>query len=427
MEDSYLRKLLGQVILKINQGDPEDWNITCFSNLSNELYKASKIRISHSTLKRLFGRKKTYKDFYNPQPATKNSLSKYLGFEDWDTFKVGQPIFKDNPVEEQPIIVKDPIIDRDPIIIPKSSFAKFFVPFCMIFLIVTVGTIVFFWGEGKEKTSFLFTATKTPGEGTLSIHLKYDASSLPDSTYIDFGDNDRFYRSPQKGKVSHYYHETGYYPVQLRNDDYSYKTIGMFCETNDWSCKYITRDKKIYRGNCKSGLQSGLYLSPDTIIKNGIDYNEVDWVNYHSIGTMEVDGDDFSFQTSIQNSFSTGAIASYETLVILGGETGYFQLEILKPGSFYWAEMHFGEKHIWGRNEDFAFLQRDMLKPHTLSLEVKNQKAVYFIDGKKVFETTYTQPIGKIKGLVYIFRGSGKVYSYQFKNSGGKIIKEELF
>jgi hypothetical protein len=47
--------------------------------------------ISPDTLKRLFGKTKTYRS-YNPQLETKNALALFIGYEGWEDFKKRQPV-----------------------------------------------------------------------------------------------------------------------------------------------------------------------------------------------------------------------------------------------------------------------------------------------------------------------------------------------
>ncbi len=91
-ESFYLNKCLQHLQEKLRWGISKSWTNKEFEKLSEQIFDASRIYISVVTLKRLFGRAKTYKKEYNPQLETKNALALFLGYTNWDDFKI-----KNNP------------------------------------------------------------------------------------------------------------------------------------------------------------------------------------------------------------------------------------------------------------------------------------------------------------------------------------------
>ncbi|MCF0074364.1 hypothetical protein LZD49_28025 [Dyadobacter sp. CY261] len=74
---------------KYGKPDAVHWTNSDFIRLSSILYRQTQVQISPNTLKRIFGKIKTDARYY-PQKATRDSLARYAGFADWDTFTHAQ-------------------------------------------------------------------------------------------------------------------------------------------------------------------------------------------------------------------------------------------------------------------------------------------------------------------------------------------------
>src|SRR6266481_242088 len=75
------RKLIEQ---SLNWGDGSIWSNDDFEQLSEKIFDKTKVKLSVSTLKRIWG-KVRYENF--PTTATLNALTGFLGYESWRDFK----------------------------------------------------------------------------------------------------------------------------------------------------------------------------------------------------------------------------------------------------------------------------------------------------------------------------------------------------
>ena len=85
-EQLYLKICLQKIEEKAILGERLKWGQAQLQHLSEEIYEASKISVSTDTIRRLFGKTKMSKEYYNPHRETKNALAIYLGFVDWRSF-----------------------------------------------------------------------------------------------------------------------------------------------------------------------------------------------------------------------------------------------------------------------------------------------------------------------------------------------------
>lgn len=85
-EALYLARCCQLIEEKCKNGNSKYWKNSDYKNLSDQISQASRITISPDTLKRLYGKLKTYRS-YNPQIETKNALAIFLGYTCWKDFK----------------------------------------------------------------------------------------------------------------------------------------------------------------------------------------------------------------------------------------------------------------------------------------------------------------------------------------------------
>jgi len=66
-------------------------------------------------------------------------------------------------------------------------------------------------------------------------------------------------------------------------------------------------------------------------------------------------------------------------------------------------------QHYQGETSDLTFLALDLSEWNILRIEVEDKNAAVLLNNVKVYEETYEQTSGEIKGLQFRFKGSGMV------------------
>ncbi len=84
-EHHLLLLCLEKVARKASNRPVTEWTDSVFIGLSRELEAETGMRISRSTLKRLFGKMKTQGD-YKPQKETRHALAIFAGYRNWEDF-----------------------------------------------------------------------------------------------------------------------------------------------------------------------------------------------------------------------------------------------------------------------------------------------------------------------------------------------------
>ncbi|MGM8361995.1 hypothetical protein ACSV4D_08780 [Flavobacterium sp. ARAG 55.4] len=105
-DNECLDKVRLEIEKKLNWEPSSLWKEFDYIMLAQIISEASSITISPHTLKRLFGKIK-YNDQYNPQLATKDALSLFLGYSNWTDF-----ILKNKTTTIEPSEVEKEITEK---------------------------------------------------------------------------------------------------------------------------------------------------------------------------------------------------------------------------------------------------------------------------------------------------------------------------
>jgi len=146
------------------------WKESDYIKLSNIISDASNISISSHTLKRLFG-KINYNKHYNPQQATKDALSIFLGYTSWNDY-----------VLQQKKIQHTEVINRK-----KKLKKSLFFTICLII----ISASLFIWNkkilDSNKQPAFSFNVLDSIGSVpfTVTSNYKIEKTNL-DNIHIDF-------------------------------------------------------------------------------------------------------------------------------------------------------------------------------------------------------------------------------------------------
>lgn len=152
-----------KIVSRKKWGNPKNWTTEKYHLLSDEITAVTKIRISSTSLRRLFG-KDFYKDHYNPQIETKNALASYLGYIDWSDF-----------------------LNRKK---KKRSVVLRFGVSILVFLLS-----ILLRDHQDIRTRPQFQTDKLFGnQAPHTVKIYYHINQYPDSVFIDFGDESLFHK-----------------------------------------------------------------------------------------------------------------------------------------------------------------------------------------------------------------------------------------
>ena len=190
-EELFIILAIEKIARKTGWGPLDTWTNYNYSLLNEDIRKVTGKRLSESTLKRMFGKKKTPGDFYNPHTYTKNVLAEYLGYNNWDEYK------RQNQSEAGPY---DEETNQD---LQNSSRSKrsgwliaASVLFGLLVVIMSLRNVIF--PEKQHNPLKQFTCENPVGKLPYTALFDYDLVPVTDSVIVNFGNSEEYFLSPRQ-------------------------------------------------------------------------------------------------------------------------------------------------------------------------------------------------------------------------------------
>ena len=225
-----VRKCLGLIEAALGWGPSDSWTSYDFSKLSDEVHKRTQVRLSVTTLKRLWGKLKYENE---PTLTTLNTLARFAGFEDWRNF-----------CQQEVELATEAVYVSDAAPVPVREKARRLKRYWFLSAIPLALLVVYTLTLSREKSvkvnsnDFEFRADKVQTEGVPnSVIFNYDASAAEtDSIFIVQTWDIRRKKLVSKGNHVHsaMYYYPGFFNTKLIVDSQVAKTHDLWITSNGW-------------------------------------------------------------------------------------------------------------------------------------------------------------------------------------------------
>ncbi|GAA4410756.1 hypothetical protein GCM10023187_35750 [Nibrella viscosa] len=426
----HLEHCCQQVSEVYGKPDRAAWTNGDYVQLSNILFRKTRVRISPNTLKRIFGKIKTDSRYY-PQKATRDALASYVGYSDWDSFVQATPVraIYESPAvnhNEQPEIELVAESPRQPPR-PKKRGPKRWVWVTMMAALMLVAVVILLPETPLSETiatdSVQLVCKNPVGENPHSANfdvsgLTRPAAQLPPYT-IDFGDGRHKPVILKNRRHNHYYEMPGRYFAVLRQGTKRLDTATVYLPTKGWTATaYMMYDtSRVYPIERKNLFLDGQRsISAVEAVKAGVDTNRTFFIEFVNTQVTNIDGDNFELTTAVVTSPTRTGVRCSQVSITVNGELSNHSFDVMKPGCEYWTHLILSEQYKIGQQDDLRFMAADLRAGGTLKLRVLDQHAQLFINGRKVYEARYQKPLKRVYGVSIKFAGIGKVNSFTLKD-----------
>lgn len=409
-ESVYLKRCIFLIEEKLIWGESRFWTNKDYLKLSQEISIVSKISISTDTLKRIFGKIKTYKSYYNPQDETKNALAIFIGYESWEKFK---------SENHNLIRVEKPIFFHSVILKYKNKLIGLVIFFLAVVLFLTYNSRI-----RDQSPKFEFSGSHLTGYSPHTSIFTYDISTIKsDCVFIDYD-----YRYPMLEKLPKNSHmfttihmDPGYYKVKLLLENRILSSKGVSVLTKNWETELQTPDGIKYKLDSNFISQHAERLD-DREIKaagSGKIKQSLKFLNYKDFGA---DGDDIVLETRSLNNKESGGLTCYDIQLQLICEYGKIDLLFVEEGCHKFAKFEASEVLLKGDNNDLSALGQNLSTWRVIKIKVKNKNCEIYFDGLKTYAHKYKTVLGKLKGIEVIFKGSGRLDYVKLHTGEGKLV-----
>ncbi|MFI5324525.1 MAG: hypothetical protein ACHQ6U_13705, partial [Thermodesulfobacteriota bacterium] len=328
----YVRQCMELIEARWQRGPSGEWKSYDFEKLSDKIFDATGVALSISTLKRLFG-----KVSYNNQPSlyTLNTLARFAGFEDWNTFKRREAISARNGTagttgsetttalpQAEPIThafggvmtAKKKFLWWPLLILPLAALAYLFINSTKA---SRRGTV--------NPSSYSFSSNKVLTEGvpnSVVFHYNALAATPSDSVFIvqTWDMSRRTLVSKNGHEHSAIYYYPGYFNAKLVVDTQIVQTHGLMIGSGGWLAMAEGEPTPFYFKKEEYRRKEGVVVVDSALLaKNHLPlYPQAPWIRICYMKDMgPLPDDNFSFETTLRTDRSAGADPCQQVEVLI--------------------------------------------------------------------------------------------------------------
>lgn len=416
-------------------GSSNSWTNQDFEELSDRIFDKTEVRLSVSTLKRIWGKVK-YDS--SPNTATLNALAVFLGYENWKSFRQQQTNGHLNGAKELPpeLPVEMPQTGK-PISQSKNKTNRYFT-YLAAGVLIAIAVIIFMIRSPRDTTRIgaapvSFESHKVTDDLPNSVIFDYDVSNIKaDSFFIQQNwDPRRREKISATGKQhTSIYFYPGNFTARLVANNEVKKTSRVFIQTKGWKGIIDKNPIPIYLSDSDIAQQAGMGVSADVLKeKTGTTvFNEIytQFYNVREFGGLTLNN--FVFKARLQNTSSVEQSVCKKTeLCILAVGTAIV-IPLTDKGCISDINILTGDTVLSGKQNDFSKFGVDFNKPHDFKCEVNNGRLNIYIDEELIFSTLRkTRNDAEIIGLKFGFLGTGSISNLSLGEPGKSPVYEQDF
>jgi hypothetical protein len=418
----------------LNWGNSENWTNQDFENLSEKIFEKTQVRLSVSTLKRIWG-KVRYDS--SPTPATLNVLARFVGLENWRSFQQSQ----EPSVSPRATEPAEPV---KPISQPKKSYRWVAVMGVIIIGAISIYALVKGKAPVTEKSeskgtadtvNVLFTARKVTDDLPNSVVFTYDASGFnADSVFIQQSWDPRRRQkvSPTGREHTSIYYRPGYFLAKLVINDRIKAEDVVFIKTQGWRGMIDMggpdNTPPVYLSK-KEMSAVGLGIAGSTL-RNKIGspvFNERG-VSFHNVREFDsLMGDAFRFDVSLRNTSTIEECICRMVEITLLTKDGAIIVPLSAKGCISKIGVLSPDGWIGGDTNDLSAFGCDFKKFEHVTVEVKNKNFEVSLNDKSILQRALPNgSVGEIVGIRITFEGTGQIEHVKL-SSPDKVVYEERF
>ncbi|KAA0990070.1 hypothetical protein [Dyadobacter aurulentus] len=414
-EEQDFQKCLALIEAQLGWGNSTHWTNYDFEKLSDTFHEKTGVRLSVTTLKRIWGRLK-----YDSAPTltTLNALARFAGYTDWRMFRQQQGTDITRTESSEEVLAPAPVLSR----------SKFNFYWLLALLPLLLGGYALFSIKPADTELdpqlFSFKANKMKTEGVPnSVVFHYDAKAAKsDSVFIvqTWDMRRRALVSKDKNYHSAIYYYPGFFNTKLIADNQIVKTHDLWITSDGWLCLAENEPAPLYfkKEEC---VKNDIVEINEPILKN---YNlslhpkapRVRLFNQRDMGDLS--NDNFVFETNVKNNFAQGTNACQPMQILIQCKDDVIIIPLTAKACVGDLSLAFCGTYLTSKTADLSGFGADLTQWTKLRVETINKKASIYVNGEKAYSLEFSnQPTG-IVGVQIRFNGTGAVKGTWFENKG---------
>lgn len=417
-DEIHLSKCLELIEARLDRGLRQGWSNYDFEQLSAGIHATTHVRLSVTTLKRIFGRVK-YESF--PTHTTLNALARYAGYTDWRNFTQRQASPPPELQEEAAVpmeTVPHAAVGRR----RGSAGALMWAAIAIPLLLVVYLLIASREKQHIDSEKFSFRADKAFDVGLPnSVVFHYDATAATtDSVFIvqtwDIRRKARVSVNQRAHSAIYYY--PGYFRTKLIVGNKVVKTHDLQIASGGWLCLAENEPQPVYfrKEECEQGdsVMVGIPVLQKYNLALHPDPPRIRLFHQGDMG--ELMNDNFTFETQLKNPFKEGSNACQHVEVLIQCKDDIIIIPLVARECTGELRLYAAGYSINSRNADLSGFGCDLNDWVTLRLVTRNRHMQLFVDGKEAYALDFPNEPTGIVGVQFRFRGPGGVRATRFES-----------
>ncbi|PPL02714.1 hypothetical protein [Parapedobacter indicus] len=402
---------------KLNWGDSDYWSDSDFQTLSRLIHERTKVQLSITTLKRIWG-----KVSYSASPATStlDALAGFLGYDSWRSFVANASPAK--PKKRK---------FRWPLLIGSGCIVILFATVIMVrpsFLFRTAPQLSEI-SSALSSDDFSLSANVISQGIPTSVVFTYDARNSPtDSVFIQqHWDPNRRALVPKNGHThTSIYYEPGFFNAKLVIGDQVIKEYPLLIPTEGWLATLNDFQSAPIHLEDGDFMEEGIIdVHPDIIEKYGLNpLSDVAEVKLFNVGQFPpIPANDFVFTAQVKSNSLSGRDPCRHIWIRLVNE----RMPIIFPLSINGCVSNLMVSNIdsvySGKDHDLSGFGASVSDWVNVKCVSTKNHIRYYVDNRLAFEAPLLAEDKHIMGMIVGFSGGGALRNVRIKN-GEKTIFE---
>ncbi|QNH60993.1 hypothetical protein [Hymenobacter sediminicola] len=405
------------------RGAASSWTHSDFVELSQEILRDTKVNISPSTLKRIFG-KVAVEDDYLPQQATIEALEKFGGYSTPESSQSSAIPEAVPAVEPAPVVAAETVLTSTS---KSSQYPKVALAVAAtLLLLLGILTLAYFWP--RTQPAGRITLTDVEGVLPATAFFRLQAPAERDSLFVDFGDKSAMvYVVPDQENIAHNYLYPGVFTVKLRNRQDTVSTTKVLVRSDGWLGLGFNRPQDLPNHYYafpagRSGPDSLFHIANRELHNIGLDTTSPFFTRLCNFTPVASSPDNFVFEATFKNEAQGKRIYCRSSQFQITGLKNILRFKLASPGCSYRILNVVSEQNFRGNKINLSQFVINPDQWNTVKLVNKNKHVSLLVNDKLLFTGPYKKSLGEIKGLFLEFEGNGFIKNCRLTALDGKVL-----
>jgi hypothetical protein len=401
----------------LSWGEPASWSNEDFEDLSERIFQKTAVRLSVSTLKRIWGK---VKYDHSPTTATLNALARFAGFAGWRDFQ------QQNPGVAPAAQASVPLPQSAPQRGHRGFLAPLIIGTLILAALLSLLSARFIHGTGPTP-ALRFDSRVTSDDLPNSVVFDYDATPLhPKDVMIqqNWDIRRREKVGPNGNKHTSIYYYPGYFTAKLVVDGEIRKESEVFITTKGWKGIVGHSPLPVYLSTEEARDDSGhLGITARTLaVKTGSTVFSDTWTTFANVRAFPgMSGDHFTFRTTLRNTSTVEQCLCRNIRITILGKQSAIIIPLSDKGCIASLNVLTGFNALSGKDHDLSAFGCDFNNWQQVICSEDNHLLKITVNGRQALTVSNALAIGDIVGVRILFEGTGAIREAVLSGAGTPI------